>query len=144
MVKEDIDKRILEWVAYVINNKIYKSESAYLRELGIPSNKFSDVRNGKTRFTATDIGKILKLAPELNANWIMAGRGNMLFTEDSSYNTGQMDLLRSINNDLIIKIEYLNNKIGALEARLSEYQKRGVQLDIDADNAAVDSYELAK
>lgn len=144
MAKEEIDNRILECVSYIIENKMYKSEASYLRILGLPPNKLSDVRNGKTRFTASDIGKILMNAPELNANWIMTGRGNMLFDGDSSYNEGQMDMLRTINNELMSRIDTLNNKVGALEVELSSIKKENAHLDIVADNADVDSYGLAK
>lgn len=144
MAKEDIDNRVLEWVSYIIDNKIYKSEAAYMRALGVPPNKFSDVRNGKTRFTASDIGKILMLSPELDANWIMTGRGDMLFIEDSSYNIGQINMLRSINKELMCKIDTLNRKVGALEVELSSLKKGNVHLDIVADNADADSYGLVK
>lgn len=144
MVKEDIDNRILKWVSYIIDNKIYKSEASYLRILGLPPNKLSDVRNGKTRFTATDIGKILMLSTELNANWIMTGRGNMLFDEDSSYNIGQIDVLRDINKELMSKIDSLNNKVGALETELSSMKKGNAQLGMVADNVDADSYGLVK
>lgn len=144
MAKEEIDNRILECVSYIIENKMYKSEASYLRILGLPPNKLSDVRNGKTRFTASDIGKILMNSPELNANWIMTGRGNMLFDGDSSYNEGQMDMLRTINNELMSRIDTLNNKVGALEVELSSIKKENAHLDIVADNADVDSYGLAK
>lgn len=144
MAKEEIDNRILECISYIIENKMYKSEASYLRILGLPPNKLSDVRNGKTRFTASDIGKILMNAPELNANWIMTGRGNMLFDGDSSYNEGQMDMLRTINNELMSRIDTLNNKVGALEVELSSIKKENAHLDIVADNADVDSYGLAK
>lgn len=144
MAKEDIDNRILKWVSYIIDNKIYKSEASYLRILGLPPNKLSDVRNGKTRFTATDIGKILMLSTELNANWIMTGRGNMLFDEDSSYNIGQIDVLRDINKELMSKIDSLNNKVGALETELSSMKKGNAQLGMVADNADADSYGLVK
>lgn len=144
MAKEEIDNRILECISYIIENKMYKSEASYLRILGLPPNKLSDVRNGKTRFTASDIGKILMNSPELNANWIMTGRGNMLFDGDSSYNEGQMDMLRTINNELMSRIDTLNNKVGALEVELSSIKKENAHLDIVADNADVDSYGLAK
>ena len=144
MAKEEIDNRILECISYIIENKMYKSEASYLRILGLPPNKLSDVRNGKTRFTASDIGKILMNSPELNANWIMTGRGNMLFDGDSSYNEGQMDMFRTINNELMSRIDTLNNKVGALEVELSSIKKENAHLDIVADNADVDSYGLAK
>lgn len=144
MAKEDIDNRILKWVSYIIDSKIYKSEASYLRILGLPPNKLSDVRNGKTRFTATDIGKILMLSTELNANWIMTGRGNMLFDEDSSYNIGQIDVLRDINKELMSKIDSLNNKVGALETELSSMKKGNAQLGMVADNVDADSYGLVK
>lgn len=144
MAKEDIDNRILKWVSYIIDNKIYKSEASYLRILGLPPNKLSDVRNGKTRFTATDIGKILMLSTELNANWIMTGRGNMLFDEDLSYNIGQIDVLRDINKELMSKIDSLNNKVGALETELSSMKKGNAQLGMVADNVDADSYGLVK
>ena len=144
MAKEDIDNRILKWVSYIIDNKIYKSEASYLRILGLPPNKLSDVRNGKTRFTATDIGKILMHSTELNANWIMTGRGNMLFDEDSSYNIGQIDVLRDINKELMSKIDSLNNKVGALETELSSMKKGNVQPGMVADNADAGSYGLVK
>ena len=42
MEKGDIDKRIIEYVTYLIDNKEYKSEAEYLRLLGLPLAKLSD------------------------------------------------------------------------------------------------------
>ena len=81
---------------------------------------------------------------ELNANWIMSGRGNMLFDGDSPYTEGQLDMLRTINKELMTRIDVLNRKIWDLEAEIASIKKENAHLDMVADNADADTYGLAK
>ncbi len=67
-----------------------------------------------------------------------------MFDEDSSYNIGQIDVLRDINKELMSKIDSLNNKVGALETELSSMKKGNAQLGMVADNVDADSYGLVK
>lgn len=144
MIKEDIDSRVLDWVSYIIENKIYKSEAKYLQKLGIPSNKLSDVRKGKTGFTTSDIGKILMDSENLNANWVMTGRGDMLYSEDSAYTAGQIDLLIKQNVEMKKEVNELYMKIGELTNQISSLKKGNARLGMVADNADADSYGLVK
>ena len=104
----------------------------------------SNVIFGKTITAASDIGKILMNSSELNANWIMSGRGNMLFDGDSPYTEGQLDMLRTINKELMTRIDVLNRKIWDLEAEIASIKKENAHLDMVADNADADTYGLAK
>lgn len=69
MEKGEIDKRIIEYVAYLIDNREYKSEAEYLRLLGFPLTKLSDAKKGKAGFRANDIGIILINDKRLSSNW---------------------------------------------------------------------------
>ena len=46
MEKTDIDRRIIEYITYLTDIKVYKSEAEYLRAVGMASTKISEVRKG--------------------------------------------------------------------------------------------------
>lgn len=47
MGKNDIDRRVVEWIRYLVDNKIYKSEAEYLRVVGFGPSKLSEAKKGK-------------------------------------------------------------------------------------------------
>lgn len=107
MEKGDIDKRIIEYVSYLIDNKEYKSEAEYLRLLDFPLTKLSDAKKGKAGFRAYDIGIILINDRRLNSDWVMTGKGAMFASVDSNAN-----------------ISYFINKCSSLEDENKNYSWR--------------------
>jgi len=137
MEKGDIDKRIIEYVSYLIDNKEYKSEAEYLRLLGFPLTKLSDAKKGKAGFRAYDIGIILINDQRLNSDWVMTGKGAMFASVDSnaniSYFINKCSSLEDENKKLLIEV-------GILRGRLQEIKKHAPEEDnaICADASGLD------
>ena len=83
MEKTDIDRRIIEYITYLTDIKVYKSEAEYLRAVGMASTKISEVRKGKVSFRPDEIRNILINSKTLNAHWIMTGEGTMFQQEEN-------------------------------------------------------------
>lgn len=119
MGKGDIDKRIIEYVTYLIDNKEYKSEAEYLRLLGFPLTKLSDAKKGKAGFRAYDIGLILINDNRLNSQWVMTGQGSMFLSIDSSNLSYFIDKCHQLEKE---KAELLL-QVGELIGRIKEIKK---------------------
>lgn len=121
MEKGDIDKRIIEYVSYLIDNKEYKSEAEFLRKLDMPLNKLSDARKGKAGFRSFDIGIILMNDNRLNSHWVMTGQGTMFL----SVNTDRLSLSFFIEkyNQLESENKKLLLEVGELKGQLKEIKK---------------------
>lgn len=124
MGDNDINKRVILWIMYLIDSKIYKSEAEYLRSVGMGVAKLSDARKGKAGFRPDDIGKILIKDGGLNADWVMTGRGEMLIDKSNVLsNNSDSDLHLSIFNKLI----EVQNELTHLKIENSELkQKLGI------------------
>lgn len=121
MEKGDIDKRIIEYISYLIDNKEYKSEAEFLRKLDMPLNKLSDARKGKAGFRSYDIGIILMNDSRLNSHWIMTGQGTMFLSVNTdcislSFFIEKYNLLESENKKLLMEV-------GELRGQLKEIKK---------------------
>ncbi|WP_195357186.1 hypothetical protein [Bacteroides cellulosilyticus] len=140
MEKGDIDKRIIEYVSYLIDNKEYKSEAEYLRLLDFPLTKLSDAKKGKAGFRAYDIGIILINDRRLNSDWVMTGKGAMFASVDSnaniSYFINKCSSLEDENKKLLMEV-------GILKGRLQEIKKR-VPEESNAICAAASGSDLEK
>ena len=140
MEKGDIDKRIIEYVSYLIDNKEYKSEAEYLRLLEFPLTKLSDAKKGKAGFRAYDIGIILINDRRLNSDWVMTGKGAMFASVDSnaniSYFINKCSSLEDENKKLLMEV-------GILKGRLQEIKKR-VPEESNAICAAASGSDLEK
>lgn len=111
MDKNDIDRRVVQWVMYLVENKIYKSEAEYLRAIELGSAKLSDARKGKAGFRTVDIGIILMNSDGLNADWLMTGRGEMLLQKsDKTLLSSDASLLLRMLNKESERIEELEKE----------------------------------
>ncbi len=123
MGKNDIDRRVVEWIRYLVDNKIYKSEAEYLRVVGFGPSKLSEAKKGKAGFRTEDIGLILINNENLNARWLMTGQGEMLLQGtcnqvDSNKNELHLELINKMLDmqteltKLKIENEELQDKLG--------------------------------
>lgn len=152
MEKGDIDKRIIEYVTYLIDNKEYKSEAEYLRTLDFPLTKLSDAKKGKAGFRSYDIGIILMNDNRLNSHWVMTGEGEMLCTpKDSAGNMNFIAYLKEEkakveqqNRDLNIQLREAVEKNAFLEGRISEMKKINVPKESNATCADASGSDLEK
>lgn len=125
MEKGDIDKRIIEYTTYLIDNKEYKSEAEYLRGLGFPLNKLSDAKKGKAGFRACDIGIILINDNRLNSHWLMTGQGTMFTSVENngisiSYFIEKCHQLESENKKLLMEVGELRGQLKEIKKRVPE------------------------
>lgn len=121
MEKTDIDRRIIEYITYLTDIKVYKSEAEYLRAIGMASTKISEVRKGKVSFRPDEIRNILINSKTLNAHWIMTGEGTMFQQEENkdislAYAIDRCRQLEKENKELLLQV-------GELTGRIKEIKK---------------------
>lgn len=129
MEKTDIDRRIIEYITYLTDIKVYKSEAEYLRAVGMASTKISEVRKGKVSFRPDEIKNILINSKTLNAHWIMTGEGTMFQQEENkdislAYAIDRCRQLEKENKELLLQV-------GELTGRIKEIKK-----DVPKENNA--------
>lgn len=128
MEKTDIDRRIIEYITYLTDIKVYKSEAEYLRAVGMASTKISEVRKGKVSFRPDEIKNILINSKTLNAHWIMTGEGTMFQQEENkdislAYAIDRCRQLEKENNQLNKENKELLLQVGELTGRIKEIKK---------------------
>lgn len=136
MEKTDIDRRIIEYITYLTDIKVYKSEAEYLRAVGMASTKISEVRKGKVSFRPDEIRNILINSKTLNAHWIMTGEGTMFQQEENkdislAYAIDRCRQLEKENNQLNKENKELLLQVGELTGRIKEIKK-----DVPKENNA--------
>ena len=129
MEKTDIDRRIIEYITYLTDIKVYKSEAENLRAVGMASTKISEVRKGKVSFRPDEIRNILINSKTLNAHWIMTGEGTMFQQEENkdislAYAIDRCRQLEKENKELLLQV-------GELTGRIKEIKK-----DVPKENNA--------
>ena len=129
MEKTYIDRRIIEYITYLTDIKVYKSEAEYLRAVGMASTKISEVRKGKVSFRPDEIRNILINSKTLNAHWIMTGEGTMFQQEENkdislAYAIDRCRQLEKENKELLLQV-------GELTGRIKEIKK-----DVPKENNA--------
>ena len=129
MEKTDIDRRIIEYITYLTDIKVYKSEAEYLRAVGMASTKISEVRKGKVSFRPDEIRNILINSKTLTAHWIMTGEGTMFQQEENkdislAYAIDRCRQLEKENKELLLQV-------GELTGRIKEIKK-----DVPKENNA--------
>lgn len=91
----------------------------------------------RTSLNSDSIENILIAYPELNADWLMAGRGRMLMDayHESTNNESLTLHLMAENNELKQKNESLNRELGRLEGQLSELKKHNALMEENVECA---------
>lgn len=77
MKKEEINKRFVEAINYLITNKIVESKTVLAANLEIKPAKFSEILNYRMNIGTDLAGKICDLY-NINSNWLLVGKGSML------------------------------------------------------------------
>lgn len=95
---ENITKAIGRLCEYITYSGITFNKLA--TELGLSNSYFSKMVKNNGSIGSDVIENILRIHPELNADWLITGRGSMLRHESTSINSASTALL-SINDDFI-------------------------------------------
>lgn len=93
-----------------INSKNLRN-TEFARSIGVHKQKIYDYKNDKSKPNAETLESILNAYPELNARWLLTGKGEMLNSETS-----------------LDKITENCNKCDDLNERLDEYKERVQEL----------------
>ena len=98
-----------------------------------------------------NIAKILYVYKDLDARWLLTGEGEMLNSERSPSDSELIQFLKKQNNELLEKIEQLNQVISQLnrelgnrEGQIQEMKKEYPPIGLVADSGDVNSYGLKK
>lgn len=83
---------------------------------------------GKARkrgsLSQSNIAKIIKTYPQLNARWLLTGQGEMLNKPNFKYDIDQVELLKEIIIEKENKIDDLNREIGKLQMLIDILKKK--------------------
>ena len=80
MKKEDINLRFVDAVNYLINNRIVQSKTILAENLEIKPSKFSEILSFRMNI-GTDIAAKICDIYNINSNWLLTGKGNMMLLE---------------------------------------------------------------
>ena len=90
-----------------------KRINAFAIEIGLPNgNIFYNIKNGRNGISASLALKISKTYPEIDQNWLLTGKGEMLINKEEP------------REDLVKKIETLEEIIKGYSARLAVIEDR--------------------
>ena len=77
-VKIDINQRVKDIFFYLKENNKIKSKTEFAKYLGLLPQTLNGIFNNKQYFTTEHLSNLIKYFPELNAEWLLTGRGSML------------------------------------------------------------------
>lgn len=80
MSKEDINKRFVEAVNHLLSNNIVAGKGLISESLNIKASKFSEILNYRMN-VGTDLVAMISDLYNIDANWLLTGRGSMLKNE---------------------------------------------------------------
>ena len=81
MEKGVINARFIEAVNYLLSNNIEPNKAAICDNLKIKPSKFSEILNQRMN-VGTDLAAMLTKSYNIDANWLLTGRGSMLNSEE--------------------------------------------------------------
>lgn len=92
------------------------SDRAFSIKCGIAQNTLSRQLSGVREVSLTTINSVLENCPEVSAEWLMRGKGEMLLTSEQP--TGAEERM----NKLIDTITFQQDTIKTLQARIKELE----------------------
>ena len=144
-MRTDIDNRILQCIEHLINiDKAYRSERAFLQDMGFISTKITEARKGKSNFRAIDISNFLAKFPQYNGHWILTGQGEMFISEPAPKDSELSEFLKKQNTEMMETIQELRYELGNKDRQLMELKKDRAQHLMAAENADAVPYGLVK
>lgn len=141
--KENITKTIHRLSEYTTKTGISFNKLA--TEIGISNSYFSKMIKNGGSIGSDIIENILRIHPDINADWLMTGRGSMLHTNQDQFTfsqTNQPILDETFvykmykekeveNKELTAKIIEMAEEIGSLKSQLNNQNKSTERLSMD-------------
>lgn len=95
---------------------------------GLPIGLVGKLLNGGKGLSVENIEKILYAYPDLNVDWLITGRGEMLLKDNSTTKkpliVDEMPTIREIMSDQRKEIAELNQQVGALKDQIKRLEKK--------------------
>lgn len=121
--KTPIDARLLERIQILMVKKHVGSVTKWAKELGIPQPTLNKKIRGEENFNTDQLMKILDLYPDVSADWLLRGRGEMQF--------GSAEMQLEVDED---EIDELKARVALQQAQIEELskdlQKKIAQIDV--------------
>mgnify|MGYP002657684122 FL=1 len=113
-------ERIKELIAYT-----GLSDRAFALKCGLKQNTFSRQLNGLNEVSTQTALSILSTFPEISAEWLLRGKGEMLLTSEQPTASNENDRL----SKLIDTIAFQQDTIKNLQARIKELETTNKRLE---------------
>lgn len=102
-----------------------KSKRDFASLIGMEQVTFNNYMIGKRGLSYEVIDAILDAFPEVSAEWLLRGEGEMLKGEDASINVrADSNLFKELYENAQLEIRKLNREIGALENEVESLKSK--------------------
>lgn len=124
--KKEITQRFLEAMTYVIEAHQLINQKGFADHIGVGNYLISNLNGGKSQVNAWMIAAMTDKYPEINPDYILNGRGNIVRETELLFDTSQnlWDYLESLQDENTLQnkqIEYLQRLL--LEERSKARKK---------------------
>ena len=115
-------ERIKELIAYT-----GLSDRAFALKCGLKQNTFSRQLNGLNEVSTQTALSILSTFPEISAEWLLRGNGEMLLTSEQPTASNENDRLIKLIDTIAFQQDTINN----LQRRINELETTNKRLEVE-------------
>ena len=115
-------ERIKELIAYT-----GLSDRAFALKCGLKQNTFSRQLNGLNEVSTQTALSILSTFPEISAEWLLRGNGEMLLTSEQPTASSESDRLSKLIDTIAFQQDTINN----LQRRINELETTNKRLEVE-------------
>lgn len=115
-------ERIKELIAYT-----GLSDRAFALKCGLKQNTFSRQLNGLNEVSTQTALSILSTFPEISAEWLLRGTGEMLLTSEQPTASNESDRLSKLIDTIAFQQDTINN----LQRRINELETTNKRLEVE-------------
>ena len=101
------------------------SDRAFALKCGIAQNTLSRQLSGAREVSLTTISAVLENNPEISAEWLLRGNGEMLLTSEQPTASNENDRLSKLIDTIAFQQDTINN----LQARINELETINKRLE---------------
>lgn len=103
------------------------SDRAFALKCGIAQNTLSRQLSGAREVSLTTISAVLENNPEISAEWLLRGNGEMLLTSEQPTASSESDRLSKLIDTIAFQQDTINN----LQRRINELETTNKRLEVE-------------
>ena len=103
------------------------SDRAFALKCGIAQNTLSRQLSGAREVSLTTISAVLENNPEISAEWLLRGNGEMLLTSEQPTDSSESDRLSKLIDTIAFQQDTINN----LQRRINELETTNKRLEVE-------------